>query len=205
MEQTNRRLKPFLTVTEVNKDFVTVGVTSRYRVSFPNDLSIRHPNEICKYNPYLSKLGLLNEIETELEEASSRTASFLSLLSKKPTLCLDNIRQTNFLILGVGGLGSRIALELASLGVESLTIVDPDALSLSNLQRMFYFDAEDVGQKKVDLIKKRCHSISPNTAVSGIPKDSIDFVNQSNLIGLYDFIFVTADAEDGTMSKHVGK
>jgi hypothetical protein len=204
MQPTNKILKPFLTVAEINSDFITIGITNKYRVSFPNDLNITDSNELYKYNYHLDKLGLLNEKNNYLDEAHSRTKSFLSLFSEKPSFCLKQIKDTKILILGVGGLGSRIALELASLNLDSITIVDPDILSFSNLQRMFYFERKDIGQRKVDLIKERCASISPETKITAVFEDSIDFVFKSNLI-LYDFIFITADAEDGTMAKHVGK
>jgi adenylyltransferase/sulfurtransferase len=50
-------------------------------------------------------------------------------------------------IVGAGGLGGPIALSLGAAGIE-LTIVDHDAVDLSNLQRQIQFTAADLGQPK---------------------------------------------------------
>jgi adenylyltransferase/sulfurtransferase len=50
-------------------------------------------------------------------------------------------------IVGAGGLGGPIALSLGAAGIE-LTIVDHDAVDLSNLQRQIQFTAADLGQLK---------------------------------------------------------
>lgn len=53
------------------------------------------------------------------------------------------------LIIGLGGLGSPVALYLAASGVGHLTLVDDDAVELSNLQRQIVHDEANIGQKKV--------------------------------------------------------
>ncbi|MBM5572029.1 MULTISPECIES: HesA/MoeB/ThiF family protein [Deefgea] len=52
------------------------------------------------------------------------------------------------LIIGAGGLGSPVALYLASAGIGTLTIVDDDAVDLTNLQRQIVHTENRVGQNK---------------------------------------------------------
>jgi molybdopterin/thiamine biosynthesis adenylyltransferase len=54
------------------------------------------------------------------------------------------------LIIGLGGLGSPVAMYLASAGVGHLTLVDFDTVDLSNLQRQIAHGTEDIGRRKVD-------------------------------------------------------
>ncbi|HPT10001.1 MAG TPA: ThiF family adenylyltransferase, partial [Bacteroidales bacterium] len=54
-------------------------------------------------------------------------------------------------IAGCGGLGSNCAIALARVGMGTLVIVDFDRLSLSNLNRQYYF-RDQVGMKKVEAL-----------------------------------------------------
>jgi molybdopterin/thiamine biosynthesis adenylyltransferase/molybdopterin converting factor small subunit len=60
-------------------------------------------------------------------------------------------RPTRALVIGAGGLGGPIALELARAGVR-LTIADPDQVAVSNLHRQVQFTPGDVGRAKLDAL-----------------------------------------------------
>ena len=51
-------------------------------------------------------------------------------------------------IVGVGGLGAPAAAALVAAGVERLTLIDPDAVELSNLPRQPLFGVADLGRSK---------------------------------------------------------
>ena len=60
----------------------------------------------------------------------------------------EKLRNAKVLIVGVGGLGSPIALYLAGAGVGTLGLVDDDQVSISNLQRQVLYAEADLGQPK---------------------------------------------------------
>ncbi len=57
---------------------------------------------------------------------------------------------------------------LAAAGVGRLTVIDDDAVSLSNLQRQVLFGAADVGQRKVSVGARRIAEINPEVAVDAV-------------------------------------
>jgi molybdopterin-synthase adenylyltransferase len=73
------------------------------------------------------------------------------------------------LIVGAGGLGSPVALYLASAGVGTITIADDDVVDLTNLQRQIAHDMTTIGTKKVDSAAKRMHAINPEIRVETLP------------------------------------
>lgn len=54
------------------------------------------------------------------------------------------------LIIGLGGLGSPVAMYLAAAGVGHLTLVDDDEVEVSNLQRQIIHGEDDLGRLKVE-------------------------------------------------------
>lgn len=60
------------------------------------------------------------------------------------------LKQSKALIVGLGGLGSPVALYLAAAGVGELHLADFDTVDLTNLQRQVIHDSASVGMSKVD-------------------------------------------------------
>jgi molybdopterin/thiamine biosynthesis adenylyltransferase len=72
------------------------------------------------------------------------------------------LRQSRALIVGLGGLGSPVALYLAAAGVGELHLADFDAVDLTNLQRQIIHDTHSVGMSKVDSAMVRVQAINPH-------------------------------------------
>ena len=68
--------------------------------------------------------------------------------------CQRDISGLHFGIVGVGSVGCVIAEALARMGVERLTIIDPDRIEAHNLDRLLYASREDIGSLKVDLVSR---------------------------------------------------
>ncbi|MBF0257165.1 MAG: molybdopterin-synthase adenylyltransferase MoeB [Gammaproteobacteria bacterium] len=73
------------------------------------------------------------------------------------------------LIVGLGGLGSPVALYLAAAGVGSLLLADPDRVDLSNLQRQIAYGLDDVGYPKVESACRAIQDLNPDCRVQSLP------------------------------------
>lgn len=71
------------------------------------------------------------------------------------------LKQSKALVVGVGGLGSPVALYLAAAGVGELHLADFDTVDLTNLQRQIIHDTDSVGMGKVDSAIRRLEAINP--------------------------------------------
>lgn len=74
------------------------------------------------------------------------------------------------LILGLGGLGSPVAMYLAASGVGELILVDDDTVEESNLQRQIVHTEESLKQNKVDSARHQLNKINSFCNVSTICK-----------------------------------
>ena len=74
------------------------------------------------------------------------------------------------LILGAGGLGSPVALYLASAGVGRLTLVDDDTVDLTNLQRQIMHTSARVGQAKVNSARAAIAALNAGVQVHTVAR-----------------------------------
>lgn len=76
------------------------------------------------------------------------------------------INTSHALIIGVGGLGSPVALYLAAAGVGHITLVDDDEIDLTNLQRQIAHTTARIGHPKAESAAVAMHEINPHIKVS---------------------------------------
>jgi len=72
------------------------------------------------------------------------------------------------LIIGLGGLGSPVAMYLAAAGVGHLVLCDDDVVDLSNLQRQIVHDTKNLGQTKVTSARQSLLELNPEIAITTI-------------------------------------
>jgi len=77
----------------------------------------------------------------------------------------ERIATTSAAIIGLGGLGSHVAQQLAYLGVVDFILIDVDEVSTSNLNRLLGARPNDVGRLKVDVADGAIRAIQPDATV----------------------------------------
>ncbi|MBW8779916.1 MAG: molybdopterin-synthase adenylyltransferase MoeB [Burkholderiales bacterium] len=82
----------------------------------------------------------------------------------------QRIRAARALVIGAGGLGSPVALYLGSAGIGRLTLVDDDAVDLTNLQRQIAHTHGRIGQCKVHSAREAVLAIAPELEVVAIAR-----------------------------------
>ena len=77
----------------------------------------------------------------------------------------EKLLAAHALVIGAGGLGSPVALYLASAGIGKITLVDHDTVDLTNLQRQVMHTTARVGQPKVASGREALLAINPEVEV----------------------------------------
>lgn len=109
------------------------------------------------------------------------------------------IQNANVLIVGVGGLGSPVALYLAAAGVGTLHLVDADVVSLSNLGRQILYNTTHIGLSKVAVAKQVLSDLNPDVKVL----THNVFLDKGNALSLVEKADVVVDCTDNFTTRYL--
>ena len=97
------------------------------------------------------------------------------------------LKKAKVLIVGVGGLGSPIALYLAGAGVGCIGLVDDDRVSISNLQRQVLYSENELDKPTAVCAAERLSAL--NSGISILPYSTrLTEENAGNIIRKYDIV-----------------
>jgi molybdopterin-synthase adenylyltransferase len=108
------------------------------------------------------------------------------------------LRRASALIVGAGGLGCPAALYLAASGLGRLTLADPDAVDLTNLQRQILYRTAGVGSPKVEQAREALTQLNPEVSVTALQKR----VDEKELLDLVAGVDVVLDCSDNFATRH---
>lgn len=110
----------------------------------------------------------------------------------------EKLLAAHAVIIGAGGLGSPVALYLASAGVGKITLVDNDEVDLTNLQRQILHSTARVGQPKAESGKVTLHDINPTIEVVAL----VARADEEQLKNLVSSVDVVLDCTDNFKTRH---
>ena len=111
----------------------------------------------------------------------------------------DLLQKSKVIIIGCGGLGSPIAVQLAASGVGAIHLVDFDTVTISNLHRQFFYKVDDVGKPKSETLAKFIEQRAPFTNITF----TNDAVNKSNIVDLIKPYDIVVDGTDSLPIKYL--
>ena len=96
------------------------------------------------------------------------------------------------LVLGVGGLGTCIAMDLCRLGVKEISLLDYDIVDYHNLNRQILFNQKHIGKYKVDCAKEVLEYFHINNRIHKISQDEVQIdLNNNTIINAYNMNALT--------------
>lgn len=104
----------------------------------------------------------------------------------------ERLKLSNVLIVGCGGIGCALAELLARAGVGKITLIDPDIIEMSNLQRQIAFTEQDLGFYKAEILAKRLQQINPFVTLKSMTA-KLDQSNASALVAEQDLVLDGCD------------
>ena len=117
---------------------------------------------------------------------------------------LNNLKNANVLVVGLGGVGSFAAEFLARAGVGNLTIVDGDVVDITNINRQLPALHSTVGLSKIDVVGNRLMDINPELNLTKVqeflsPERAFEIVEEK-----YDYVLDCIDSVTPKLNLIIG-
>ena len=103
------------------------------------------------------------------------------------------------LIVGVGGLGSPVAMYLAAAGVGRIRLADDDSVSLDNLQRQILYTEADISSPKAECAARRLRAMNSDITVEA----HVVRVDKDNIRSLAEGCDVVVDGCDNFATRYL--
>lgn len=109
------------------------------------------------------------------------------------------LKRASVLLVGLGGLGSPLALYLAAAGVGRMGIVEFDAVDASNLHRQILFGDSQAGKHKLACGARRLRDLNPHIEIEEHPV-ALSRDNARDIVSRYDIV---ADGADNFATRYL--
>jgi adenylyltransferase/sulfurtransferase len=126
------------------------------------------------------------------------------LLRNSPHLILPEVglrgrrlKTSSVLVVGAGGLGSPLVVDLAAAGMGRIGIVDDDRVDETNLQRQVLYGRSSLGRSKLQAARERLSDLNPNVRIETW-ESRLTSDNALEIIKRYD---VVADGSDSILAR----
>lgn len=129
---------------------------------------------------------------TSLEYCPVHLISKSTIHSRDTILINEDLGNKKVAIIGIGSLGSSVAVQLARAGVSNLMLIDPDKFESANIGR-HVLGMDDLGHYKTDALKERIQKDIPFSNIKSIPGFiQYELIDQISLLDDVDAVVITS-------------
>jgi adenylyltransferase/sulfurtransferase len=111
----------------------------------------------------------------------------------------ERLRSASVLVVGAGGLACPALLYLAAAGVGRVTLIDPDTVDVSNLQRQVLYATADAGRPKALAAAERLRALNPHVVVEPL----VARLGRDNALPLVRAADVVLDGTDNFATRYL--
>ena len=112
------------------------------------------------------------------------------LIGKK---AIKKLEDSKIIIYGIGGVGSYIVEGLVRAGIGNLVLVDPDNISVTNINRQIHSNIKTVGKSKIEVMKERILEINPKANVEIYNPEKLEFKEEDLIDDSFSYVIDAVD------------
>ncbi|WP_329454913.1 HesA/MoeB/ThiF family protein [Streptomyces sp. NBC_01497] len=137
--------------------------------------------------------GILEEHELRRWERNINFFGSFARLADNKFEQQRKLRDCRVTLLGLGGLGSHVLLDMAAMGIGHVTAVEFDRVELSNLNRQILYREGDVGEEKLGLAVERVRRFNPHIDIEAV---NLRITSTEDVLGVIDGADVVISVAD---------
>lgn len=103
------------------------------------------------------------------------------------------IRETKVAMLGLGGVGSHVLMDMVAIGYTDIRVVDFDTVELSNLNRQVLYGQDVIGQAKTELARNWVKRFNPEVTVDAVTLKMMSTDDVRNVVADRDIVIAAVD------------
>ena len=111
----------------------------------------------------------------------------------------ENLKKAHVVVAGAGGLGSSAGIYLAASGIGHISIIDHEAVELSNLNRQILHWERDIGKSKVESAVEKLRQINSDIEILGTEKE----IKEENVLELLKGADAIVDCMDNFHTRFI--
>ena len=111
---------------------------------------------------------------------------------------VQKLEKAKVAVFGIGGVGSFVVEGLIRAGVGNLVLIDPDDISISNLNRQIHATYSTIGKSKVEIMRERVLNINPDANVEIYKGNEFEDGEESIINSSFSYV---VDAVDTVTTK----
>ena len=104
----------------------------------------------------------------------------------------QKLKNSKVLVVGAGGLGCPVLIQLTSSGVGEIGLIDDDLIELDNLPRQILYDFSSLGMPKVTKAVQKLSNLNPNVNFISFSK-KLTSQNAIEVIQAFDLVVDCSD------------
>lgn len=137
--------------------------------------------------------GILDDYERRRWERNVNFFGSYAGLGDNKYALQGKLRDCHITLLGLGGLGCHLLLDMAAMGVGHVRVVEFDRVELSNLNRQILYRDGDIGQEKLGLAVSRVREFNPRIDIEPVARKLASTEEAVELVTGADLVICVAD------------
>ena len=181
--------------------FLRADLSEARRAYHPESLLSKpvHPQSVAKYIRWIFLICFIGKlIKFARFFAALRMTGTKDIFNRTELLLgsdvMDALSKAKVIVFGVGGVGSWCAEGLVRSGIMDLTLVDPDEVSITNINRQLMATTSTVGRPKVLALKERLLDINPQARINALESIYSEETSRQFDLDSYDYIIDAVDS-----------